>query len=189
MKEQLQENKQIDIKEVVLSRIQAHTVVMRPKIYFTLQVIGFTVLAVSILLLSIFILGMISFSVRISGHAFFFGQGLKGVWLFLSFFPWIPLLFWFVLIGLLVKMVRTYSFGYRHPAVIILVFSGLFCLGAGLALDWGTGMNDKMYENSMRQARPGPIDTIYVKARRVPPPLHSIERERRGEMRKGFLIH
>ncbi len=171
-----QRQKNTSTRESVLTQIQSQAVVMRPKIYFTLKLVGIVLLSVIVLLLSIFILGMISFSLRVSGHAFLFGQGFRGVVLFLRFFPWIPLALTVGALILLVKLLRTFSFGYRQPIIFVLAFVGLFCLGAGIALDRGTRVNDRMFDNAMRAPRPGPVDSIYRGAKRVPPPLRTMER-------------
>jgi hypothetical protein len=167
--------------KVVLDQIQSRTVVMRPKVYFTLRLIGVFVLAVIILFLAIFIVGMISFSIRVSGHIFLLGKGLQGVMVFLELFPWIPLAVTMGMLVLLVKLLRTFSFGYRQPIAYVLIFVGLFCFGAGVALDRGTRMNDVMFDSAMRAPRPGPIDTIYRGARRVPPSSLSFPRETRRQ--------
>lgn len=172
------------VRDSILNQIQSKTVTMRPKVFFTLRFLGVVVLAVLVLLLTIFILGMISFSLRISGHAFLFGRGLQGVLLFLKFFPWIPLAVTVGVLALLVKLLRTFSFGYRQPIIFVLVFTGLFCLGAGIALDRGTRVNDRMFDSAMRAPRPGPIDTMYRGARKVPPPLREMERNDFREMRQ-----
>ena len=163
-------------RESVLAQIESRVVVMRPKIYFTLRIIGIVVLSVIVLLFSIFILGMISFSLRVSGHAFLLGRGFQGVLLFLRLFPWIPLVVTVGVLALLVKLLRTFSFGYRQPVIFVLAFVGLFCLGAGIALDRATPVNDRMFDSAMRAPRPGPVDALYRGAKRVPPPLMDMER-------------
>jgi hypothetical protein len=165
---------QSDIKQEIFQKIADKSIAMRPRVYFTLRVVALVVLALFILFLSVFILGMISFSIRISGHAFLFGSGVAGIALFLKLFPWLPLVLDIGCIALVVKIMRKFSFGYQRPVLSLLGLGLLFVLGAGLALDLGTSANDRMFEHAERNELPMPLGSMYENARRLPVPQEGL---------------
>lgn len=161
-----QANNQINIKDKILTEINSGNVSMRPKLQFTMRFVALVVLASSILILSIFILNFLSFSVRMSHHDSLLGFGLRGILTFLLIFPWMLLALDIALIIMLEWLVRKFEFGYRMPVLYLL--GGLFTITivSGLLVDRGTPLNDNMFKKS--QGVPSPFTSFYKHAKIVP---------------------
>ena len=86
---------------------------MRPKTYFVLQVALLIVLAVITLVLSLFVLSFIFFSIRASGQQFLLGFGERGIITLITLFPWTLLAIVALLVLTLEWLVRSFEFGYR----------------------------------------------------------------------------
>ncbi len=159
-----------NLKETILHKIGSKEVTMRPRLYFAVRIALVVVLSIVTLLLSIFIINLVFFSLRVSSHLMLLGFGLRGVLSFLHLFPWLPLIGDIFFLVVLVKLLRKFSFGYRMPILYLLGCIFLFSLGAGLALDKETTMNDRLFIRAERNELPAPLGSLYMHARRLPAP-------------------
>jgi hypothetical protein len=134
------------LKEKLMHDIKHGKVSMTPRIYFTLRFMALIATSIAILVVTIFIINFISFSIRISMHDALLGFGTRGVEAFLKHFPWPFLLADIGLIVLLQHLVRNFSFGYRVP--VLYLASGLIVFAAilGILMDRATPFNDVMHE-------------------------------------------
>lgn len=160
---------EISMKEQILKRINANTLHMRPKLYFTAQVIALVALTFAILVISVFICNFILFSIRINSHDVLLGFGPRGFEAFIILFPWPLLVLDGGLIILLQRLLRKFRFGYKSP--VLLLFAGLIVLtGAiGLILDRDTPLNDVLLRGSDEHRLPMPIGDMYGRARHLLP--------------------
>jgi hypothetical protein len=141
---------------------------MRPRLYFSLKVAALVVVALAVLVITIFILNFILFSVRLNHEDELLGFGPQGIFTFLRFFPWPLLIADIGLVFLLEALVRQFRLGYKMPALyLLLALLGLTGVAAA-ALDRGTPLNDRLYEHRFDARLPGA--EIYDFARRPPPP-------------------
>lgn len=163
------ENNKPNTKEQILQKIRSQEISMRPKLYFTLQLAALAVVAFLILVLSVFIFNFLLFTIRINSHDALLGFGPRGLVAFLRFFPWELLVLDVALIVGLQWMLRTFKFGYKTPAVYLLL--GL--LGAsmtlGYVLDRETVLNDHFLDEADHHHM-GPFGDLYGHARRPLPP-------------------
>lgn len=169
-----QHNQFENLKEQVLAKINTNKVVMRSRLYFAVRVVSLVALICIVLLLSIFTVSLLFFSLRVSSHLLLLGFGLRGLTTFLSLFPWIPLALTIGALVLVVKLFRKFGAGYRMPVLYILGFTLLFSVGAGLALDRETRFNDRMFMRAEHKELPAPFGSVYTQARRLPAPEDGI---------------
>ncbi|MDB4992033.1 MAG: hypothetical protein JWL75_278 [Parcubacteria group bacterium] len=152
--------KPTNLKDAVLAKIQSHDISMRPRIFYTLRLVGLFILSVAVLLLSILIANYVSFSIRINGHDALLSYGPQGFLAFLHFFPWPILVLDVFFIAVLQHMVRKFSFGYRKPVLYLFGILFLVIIAAGLVLDRETRVNDSFYEGAGR-AHPSFVGMFY----------------------------
>ncbi len=117
---------QQNIKKNVLEKIRHGDVVMRPKIYFTLQVIVVAVVAVCAFIASVLVVSFAFFSLHESGELLLLGFGVRGLLTFIALFPWVTLLIAVGLVVLLEWLIRYFKFSYRQP--ILKVFFVAVCV-------------------------------------------------------------
>lgn len=158
-----------NIKDRILAQINERKVTMRPKAYFTIQLVLLGVLVFAVLVVSIFLVNFISFSVRISAHDVLFGFGPSGFLIFVRTFPWELLLLDVVFIAALQKLLMKFTFGYRSPVLYILGALLVITSALGLAFDRGTGFNDDISARAHRNELPRPVGSVYGYAHRLPP--------------------
>ncbi len=158
-----EEQKKVDIKERILQDIKSGELEMRPKFYFTLKVATLIFVAFAIVVISVFILNFILFSIRINSHEALLSFGPRGWGAFLHFFPWAMLLVDIGLVAGLVGLMRQFKIGYKIPVLNLLAGLFIITVFAGFALDRGTAFNDRIYEREGR-GLPPPIGEMYRKA-------------------------
>jgi hypothetical protein len=163
-----EQEKNISIKERILEEIRSGQVAMRPKIYFSLKIAALVVIALAVLVITIFILNFILFSIRLNHEDELLGFGPEGILTFLRFFPWLLLLADVGLVFLLETLVRQFRLGYKIPALYLLLALLGFTGVAAAVLDRGTPLNDRLYEHRFDARFPGA--EVYDFARRPPPP-------------------
>ncbi|MEK7530798.1 MAG: hypothetical protein AAB573_02925 [Patescibacteria group bacterium] len=136
-----------NIKNSILEKIRTKEVSMRPKIYFALRVAALVATSIAMLLVTVFIINFISFSIRINSHEALLGFGPRGIEAFLLFFPWELLAFDIALVLLLVWLMRSFRFGYMTPALYL--GAGLFALilVSGVLIDRGSTLNDHFIQS------------------------------------------
>src|SRR5690348_1082993 len=116
----MEHNEQDNMKQDIMNRIKSGELDMRPRIYFMLKLAALIVLMVATLVVSIFILTFILFSIRINSQDVLLGFGSRGLTTFLRFFPWGLLFIDIALIFLSQHLLRQFRFGYRIPALYVL---------------------------------------------------------------------
>lgn len=153
------------LKDKLLKEIKAGDVTMTPRYYFTLKWAALVGTVAAILIVTIFIVNFIFFSIRLNSSEDLLGFGLEGFIAFIFFFPSHLALLDVGLILLLQWLLRHFKFGYSVPLLYLL--AGLV-FGAGLigfALDRATPFNDHMHEG--RGHLPPPMRGIYDGAKRL----------------------
>ena len=140
---------------------------MRPKLYFTLQIVAVSVVSILILLISVFIFNFIAFSVRLNGGDALLGFGPRGWSTFFLFFPWQLFAFDAFLVIVLELMLRKFSFGYKIPALYLLAGLLFSTVMIGFVIDRVTPLNTSLYENHGHL--PGLFDDLYGNAHRHAP--------------------
>ncbi len=156
-------------KETVLAKIREKSVHMRPKLFFTFETILAGLVAVVILVVSIALVNFILFGLRLNGHESLLGFGPRGLLAFFVVFPW-PLLILDVLLVLFLEtLLRRFKFGYRSPVLYLLLALLALATSAGLALDRGTSVNDRLLYQADHGGLPSPFGEIYEHMR-VPAP-------------------
>jgi hypothetical protein len=153
----------------VLDRIRSGELSMRPKVYFVLRTLIVALVATLVLLLSILLVGYISFILRSAGHDSLLSFGARGLPVFLALFPWTLAAADFVLIVFLVFLLRYFRFGYRHSVLLLLATAVLVAAAAGIALDRETPFEDALFDEASHGRLPGPLDGAYVVERRHAP--------------------
>jgi hypothetical protein len=149
---------------------------MRPKLYFVMKTGLILAVAFLILLTSIFIAGLVLFSVRVNGHDSLLSFGPRGIELFLRTIPWTLVLLEVALIVLFEWLIRQFRFGYQRPALYLLlaliVSFGVF----GTALDRGTSFNDDRFQEAEQGESFFPLGEIYEGLRQPAPEALGIYR-------------
>lgn len=156
------------LRESILAKIKTEHISMRPRLYFTLQVVAVVFVAFLALLLSVFIFNFILFSIRINSHDAFLQFGPRGLTNFLKFFPWPILALDIGLIVLLEWLIRKFRFGYRIPMMYLVGGILLLTVVAGFSIDRGTYLNDRLMDRAEHEGLPGPLGGLYHGARRPP---------------------
>lgn len=152
------------LKEKLMNEIKSGEVAMTPRVYFTLQWVALVGTIAAILLVTVFIVNFIFFSIRLNTSEQLLGFGPQGFGAFLHFFPWHLAITDITLVFLLQWLLRRFKFGYRIPLLYLI---GGLILGAGLigfALDRATPFNDRLHEG--RGRLPGPMRGFYDGAKR-----------------------
>jgi len=157
------------LKEKLLQDIKEGKVAMTPRVYFTVRFAALVATALSILVVTIFIVNFISFSVRISMSDSLLGFGPRGFSAFLWHFPWPFLLADIGLIILLQHLLRHFSFGYRIPVLYVVGALIAFAAIFGIVMDRATPLNDMLHER--REKLPPGARGMYEGVR--PPPKGS----------------
>ncbi len=127
-----------NVTENIMSQIHQGKIKMRPKLYFIIgSVLTFLGLVFSVIT-SVFLVGLIRFSLRIHGPV---GQLKLGQ--MISNFPW-----WITLVAIAalilgIWLVRQYDFSYKNNPWLIIFGFILVILVAGWLVDM-TGLNDKL---------------------------------------------
>jgi len=166
----METNKKHNIKETILESIRARKIGMHSKNYFYLRIAALVVVSTLVLLISIFILNFLLFSVRVSSQDVFLSFGPRGWSAFLAFFPWELLAIDAVLVGVLLLLLRQFKFGYKSPLLYMLGGLVALTLVAGFALDRTTGLNEHFLRQADEHRLPGAFGDFYGHARRPPPP-------------------
>lgn len=157
------------LQEKILQKIREGEVVMRPRIYFTLRALALMLVALAVLVLSVFICNFIFFTLRLNGHESLLGRP-GGIMLFLRFFPWGLLAIDAALIFLLEWMLRSFKFAYQKPTLYLALALVATVISAGFVLDRGTPFNDRVLMRADRGGLPPPFVQIYEGSRRPLPP-------------------
>lgn len=152
-----------NLKDKILQEIRSGQLSMRPRIFFVLQVAALIAVALATLVVSVFILNFILFSIRLNRADMLLSFGPGGWLAFLQFFPWTLLVLDMLLVAVLQWLVRKFKFGYRMPALYMLAALLMLTVIAGALVDRATPFNDRLFE--MRRGLPSPVRDLYDGAR------------------------
>jgi hypothetical protein len=154
------------LKESILKKIKLDELKMRPRLYFSAQLVALVLCAILVGVVSAFLFNFLLFYLSASGRSILLGFGRRGVYSFLRLFPWWLLVLDLVLIFGLAWLVRQFSFGYKRPVLYILLvlLAGVF--GIGVFLNLATDLNDRLEQHDRHGA--------FEHARRPPPPPEGI---------------
>ena len=156
--------RETNIKEKVLEKISTNELTMRPKSFFVFKATALIALAIAVLTISIFVCDFILLSLRINGHYSLLGFGSRGMWMFLTFFPWGLLLFDGFLVFLLERLLRQFRFGYRTPVLLLLLGLLIVTLSIGFFIDRSTDLNEQLLLRARKHQLMSPLDTYYDRA-------------------------
>lgn len=151
------------LKDRILEEIRHGKVAMRPRAYFVLQVSALAVVALAALVTSVFIFNFIVFSLRVNHEDLLLGLGPRGWGAFIAFFPWTLLVLDIMLVLALEFLVRKFSWGYKVPMLYLLGGLLVLTILAGVVLDRGTPLNDRLWRG--HRGLPPPFGQIYRGAR------------------------
>lgn len=143
-------DKKNSIKEKVLAQIKSEQVEMRPKSRFILKsvltFIGLIFTALSLVYLASFLI----YFLRQSGIIYLSGFGMRGLGAFLGSFPWLLVLLGIVLLVVVEILSRRYSFGYRTPAVYV-ILTVLLVITGGAFLVAQTGIHPYLHKQAQNK--------------------------------------
>ncbi len=115
------EQQKKSIHDAVMEKIRTDHETMRPRWHFILMTALFiTGLFIGILIL-LFIVSFVFFTLDSSGSWFLSVFGWRGIWTFFSSLPWLLILLGIILIILLEILARRFSFVYRRPLLYSLM--------------------------------------------------------------------
>jgi hypothetical protein len=114
--------KENDIQKSVLEKIHGGNVSMHSRTYFLLRTAFLTLIALSVLAVSFFMLSFVFFSVHESGIRYLLEFNEHGLVTFVSLFPWFSLIFFIVLLIVLEFVVRRFEFTSQLPLLRIFLW-------------------------------------------------------------------
>ncbi len=109
----------------VLAKIKAGEISMRPKNYFIFQLCLLIGVLFLIVVTSTFLISYILFSLKAGGQLFLLSFGTRGLYQFLTAFPWFLLCINALLLLFLDWLLKSFRFGYNSP-IIYLFLATLF---------------------------------------------------------------
>lgn len=123
-----------NLKEDVLSVIEAGEAVMRPRWHFVLGNILTVLGIVFATVAAVYLMSFIAFTLRESGIIFTPAFGMRGMGTFLLTAPWVLITIAGLLLVVLEILVRRYSFSYRKPLLYTMLGIVLFSLAGSYAV-------------------------------------------------------
>lgn len=121
-----EENKQINIKDEIIKKIESGEIHMTSKSYFVLKLGLLASLIILIFFTSTFLLSYILFSLSSGGHFFLLRFGVEGIYNFFVTLPWTLLVVNVLLVLLLDKLLKSFKFGYKSPALYLFIGTFVF---------------------------------------------------------------
>jgi len=121
-----------NIQNKVLEKIRGHKVAMRPKIYFVSRLILTILFTFLALIVSVFVISFVFFSIHESGEQFLLGFGNNGITTFLSLFPWQFFLLDISILLVLEWLLQGFKLAYRISFLV--VFLAIFVTSTFLGL-------------------------------------------------------
>lgn len=149
---------------------------MHSRAYYMLRAGALLVIAAAVLVVSVFICNFIFFTLRFNGHESLLSEP-GGLLLFLRFFPWELLVLDAVLIALFDWLLKQFRFGYKRPAVYLVLATLLIVLAGGYAIDRVTDANDTLLEKADDDDLLWPFGELYEHAHRPLPPQYRPDSE------------
>lgn len=158
------------LRDQILLKIKGQEIAIKPRMYFTLRVALLGILTAIMLSATVLIFNYILFVLRLNAHTALLGFGEVGFLRFLKFFPWYLLALNIGCIAILEVLIRSFRFGYRAPILYGIALLIAIAGAVGTTLDRATPLNDRLLERAERRELPQPLNIMYVRARREPPP-------------------
>ncbi|TSC51847.1 MAG: hypothetical protein LiPW41_794 [Parcubacteria group bacterium LiPW_41] len=122
------------IKETILKKIHEREVIMKPRWPFVLRGILTLILACTIIFFAIFVIIILTLSLKETGMMHLPVFGVPGLFHFLINLPWLIILGVFIALIIVEILFRKFSFGYRTPAIITLGVIGVSTVLGGIFL-------------------------------------------------------
>jgi preprotein translocase subunit SecG len=154
-----------NLKERILADISSRNTRVYPRIYFVLRTVLVAIVAILVLVVSIFIFNYVFFSLRVSGQEDLLNFGARGFSSFLEHFPWLLLALDLILTLLLEWLLRRFRFGYRSPILYLLLGIFAVTISAGYLMDRATRVDDALLYQADRNSLVGPFNEIYENIR------------------------
>ncbi len=168
--EKKEERPTTSLREHILRKINAHELSMRPRAYFVLKIAALVAVTIATLVVSVFILNFILFSVRINNDETLLRFGPRGIAAFIAFFPWGLLVIDLALVLAIQWLLRHFKFGYKTPLLYLVLGLVLATLIVGFVVDRASGINEHFLHKSEQHRLSKPFDHFYGRSRRPPPP-------------------
>lgn len=129
-----------NITEDIMNQIEQGKIKMKPRVYFIVGSILTIIGLVSSLIVSIFLFGLIRFSLRTHGP-----MGEYRLDQIMSNFPWLTIVFAIVGLVLGVWLIRQYDFSYKIKTWFVVMGFILAVMVAGWVID-SVGINDTLLQ-------------------------------------------
>ena len=142
-----------DIKKNVLEKITKEEVKMTPRFHFVLKLVGLFALLILTLVVSSLLVSYILFTLKVSGHLFLLGLGMKGLQAFLLLFPWIYLIVDCILLVILDWLLKRFSFVYHSPVVYLTLATLAVILVFGFIINY-TSFHGNLQKNAHNNQLP-----------------------------------
>lgn len=123
-----------NLKETILKKIHEHEVIMRPRWPFMLRGIFLLLLTSIIICFVLFVIVIITVSLRANGLIQLSTFGIPGFFHFFINLPWLIIFGIFIALIIVEILFRKFSFGYRTPALITLGIVGIVTILGGIFL-------------------------------------------------------
>jgi hypothetical protein len=123
--------KQLNITDNVMSRIESGQVHMKPKWYFLLGSLGMIMGVIGLIIISVFLVSLASFSLRTHGP-----MGEIRYQQMLSEFPWWALVVAIACLSAGILLLKKYDFSYKNNFILIVAALVGSVIIAGLAVDY-----------------------------------------------------
>ena len=128
-----------NITENVMGQIHQGKIKMKPRLYFVVGSILTFLGAISAFVVSVFLVGLIRFSLRTH-----WGRGAQYKWdQMLSDFPWWIIIFTIISLGIGIWLIRKYDFSYKIKPWFVISGFILIIVTAGFLVD-KMGLNDTL---------------------------------------------
>ncbi len=154
-----------NFKERVFASIAERDIKIHPKIYFVVRIVLLAIVACMTLLVSVFIINYVFFSLRISGRNMLLGFGSQGWIWFFAYFPWALLAVDVILVGLLEWLLKQFRFGYRSPTLYLLIVLFAVTISAGYFMNRISGIDDALLRQADLHYLGGPLGQAYESVR------------------------
>lgn len=156
---------QKNFKERVFASIAERDIKVRSRIYFAARIVILAAVAFLTLLVSVFIVNYVFFSMRISGQNMLLGFGSRGWMWFLAYFPWALLIVDVILVGILEWLLKKFRFGYRSPTLYLLIVLFAVTISAGYFINRVSGLDDALLRQADLHSLGGPLGQAYENIR------------------------
>ena len=148
-----------EFKNNLIDKIKTGEVDMKPKWHFVLRGMLLLTGIVTVVLSAVYLLSFIFFVLHRSGVIFVPGFGLRGVWVFLTSFPWLLVVVVGIFLAVLYVLVKRYAFSYQRPFVYSMLGVALVVV-IGSLLVQETMLHDRLEAYTKERPLPG-IGKLY----------------------------